>query len=167
MDSNKIIDLIKQIERKTMTPEEKEKWPKDTALYVYRPETNYTCGECIFAKSKCTKCALFGPLEDIKSEAGCNLWIHADPDSELADKIPYLGLVTKLESGYMESKNGFTCGRCEYFSPEKLDCKKVRKDSPGDTLGIISPNACCNRFEADKVRGQMTDKQLEKLLENK
>jgi len=150
-----------------MTSEEKEKWPKEAALYVYRPETQYKCEECVFAKVKSTKCALYGPLEDIKPEGSCGLWIHMDPESELSDKIPYLSLVTKLETGYTESKNGFSCKRCEYFLSGKQDCKKVRKDSPGDTFGIISGDACCNRWEKDKVRGDMTDKQLQKFLENK
>lgn len=167
MDSDKIIDLVKQIQKKQMTPEEKEKWPKEAALYVYRPETQYRCDECVFSKVKATKCAIYGPLEDIKPEGSCGVWMHMDPGSELADKVPYLGLLTKLETGYTENKTGFSCKRCEYFNPSKLDCKKVRKESPGDTLGIIDPNACCNRFEVDKVRGSMTDKQLQKLLENK
>lgn len=167
MDKVKIIDLVKQIQKKQMTPEEKEKWTKEAALYVYRPETNYRCDECVFSKMKSTKCALYGPLEDIKAEGSCGLWIHMDPGSELADKVPYLSLVTKLETGYVESKTGFSCKRCEYFLPGKQDCKKVRKDSPGDTLGIIDPNACCNKWEKDKDRVDMTDKQLEKALENK
>lgn len=167
MDTTKIVDLIKQIEKKKMTPEEKEKWPKQAAGYIYRPETQYRCDECVFAKAKSTKCGIYGPLEDIKPEGSCNLWLHMDPGAELADKVPYLSLATKLETGYAENKNGFSCKRCEYFIPGKQDCKKVRKDSAGDTLGIIDPNACCNRFEVDKERGSMTDKQLEKLLESK
>jgi len=167
MDKNKIIDLVSQIQKKGMAPEDKEKWPKEAALYVYRPETNYRCDECIFSKVKSTKCAIYGPLENIKLEGSCGMWMHMDPGSELADKIPYLGLATKLETGYTENKTGFSCKRCEYFLPNKQDCKKVRKDSPGDNLGIIDANACCNRWEKDKVRGDMTDKQLEKALENK
>lgn len=167
MDSIKIIDLVKQIEKKNRTPEDKVKDPKESVSYLYRPETQYRCDECVFAKIKSTKCALYGPLEDIKPQGSCNYWLHMDPGSELADKVPYLSLVTKVESGYTENKTGFSCKRCEYFLPGQQDCKKVRKDSPGDTLGIISPDACCNRFEVDKDRGSMTDKQLQKVLENK
>ena len=166
MDKN-IVDLIKQIEKRRMTPEDKEKWPKQAALYVYRPETNYCCDECVFAKSKATKCALFGPAEDIKEYGGCNLWMHLDPDSQLAEKIPYLGLINKVEAGYTENKKGFSCKRCEYFDAKNKDCEKVRKDSPGDTIGEINANGCCNRWDADKDRADMTDKQLEKFLENK
>lgn len=154
-------DIIKAIKKKK---EEKEKFPKEAVLYSYRPETNYTCGECVFAKDKATKCALYGPGENIKPEGSCGLWLHADPDSPLAEKVPYLGLITKVESGYTENKNGFTCGRCEYFLPKQQGCKKVRKDSDGDTPGIISADACCNRWEADDERGPMTDKQLEAFL---
>lgn len=167
METKKVIDLLKQIQKRQMSPEEKDKWPKEAALYVYRPETNYRCDECVFSKVKSTKCALYGPLEDIKPEGSCGMWMHMDPGSELADKIPYLGLVTKLETGYTENKTGFSCKRCEYFSPSKQDCAKVRKDSPGDTLGIIDANACCDRWSPDSERAKMTDKQLQKLLESK
>lgn len=167
MDKKNIIDLIKQIEKRKMTPEDKEKWPKQAALYVYRPETQYKCEECVFAKLKSTKCALYGPTENIKPEGSCSMWMHMDPGSKVAEEIPYLSLVTKLETGYVENKTGFSCKRCEYFSANKQDCSKVRKDSPGDTIGSIDPNACCNRWEKDKIRGEMTDKQLQKLLENK
>lgn len=164
---NKISDLIKQIQKRQMSPEEKEKWPKQAAMYLYRPETKYHCDECIFAKEKSTKCAVFGPAESIKPEGGCNFYMHKNPESEVAKSIPYLGLATKIEAGYEENKVGFTCGRCEYFLSKKQDCKKVRKDSPGDTLGIIDAHGCCNRWDKDKTRGDMTDEQLNKFLENK
>lgn len=167
MDKTKIIDLVKQVQKRHMTPEDKDKWPKQAALYMYRPETKYHCSECVFAKEGSTKCAVFGATENIKPEGGCNFYLHKNPESDTAKAIPYLGLATKVEAGYEENRVGFTCGRCEYFLASKQDCKKVRKESVGDTLGIIDQHACCNRFDKDKERGDMTDKQLEKVLENK
>jgi hypothetical protein len=164
---NKIIDLMRQVQKRNMPSEDKEKWPKQAAGYLYRPETKYHCDECVFSKEKSTKCALFGSSENISPIGGCNLFIHKSPESELAKSLPYFGLVTKLEAGYTENKEGFTCGRCEYFSSKIQSCKRVRNDFDGDTPGIIDQHACCNRWDKDKERGEMTDKQLEKLFENK
>lgn len=161
-------DLVKQIQaKKEAAQEEKVKFPKSAAGYMYRPEVKYHCDECVFAKEDATKCALFGPTENIKPIGGCNLYLHKSPESEVAKAIPYLGLITKIEAGYEENKNGFTCGRCEYFIAGKQDCKRVRKDSDGDTLGIIDAHGCCSRWDKDKTRGDMTDIQLNKFLENK
>jgi hypothetical protein len=158
-----IVDLIRKI-GKPRNPEDKEKFPKEAVLYMYRPETKYQCSECVFAKEGATKCAVFGPTEIIKPEGGCGFYLHQEPESKTAQSIPYLNLATKIEAGYEENRQGFTCGRCEYFSNKKQDCKKVRKDSIGDTPGIIDPGACCNRWDKDKERGDMTDKQLDKFF---
>lgn len=160
------LDLVKIISEraKKQNPEEKAKFPKEAVLYSYRPETSYTCSECAFAKNNSTKCALYGPGETIKGIGSCGLWLHMDPDNPISKEIPYLGLITKMESGYTENKNGFTCGRCEYFQVGKNSCKKVRSDAEGDNPGEISVRGCCNRWEKDKERGDMTDEQLNKLL---
>lgn len=168
MADTKMTDLVKQIQQKQEEKKKEEaKFPKESVLYMYRPETQYRCDECVFAKEDSTKCAVFGAGESIKPYGSCGYFLHMNPDSKKAKEIPYLGLATKIESGYDENKTGFSCKRCEYFLVGKNDCKKVRKDSEGDTPGTIDPNACCNRFEADKKRGSMTDIQLTKLLENK
>lgn len=159
MADNKIVDLIKEIQKKKSVPEDENKWPKQAAGYLYRPETPYQCQECIYYEDK--KCKLFGVTESVSPKGGCNLFIHGEPGTF---KIPSIGLITKIEAGYTENPVGFTCSRCEYFLSKTQDCKKVRKDSPGDTLGIIDGKACCNRWDKDKKRGDMTDKQLEEFL---
>jgi hypothetical protein len=163
MESTKIVDLIKEIQKRKSPKEDEGKWSKQAAGYIYRPETKYHCDECIFAKEDSTKCALFGSVESIKPYGGCNLYIHKDPDSSTAKSIPFLGLITKLEAGYEENKPGFTCGRCEYYLSKGQDCKRVKKESPGDTLGIIDNHGCCNKWEKDSKRGDMKDEQLDKI----
>jgi len=134
---------------------EQNKISKEVVCYVSRPETEYTCDSCIYYKEK--KCALYGPTIEIKPYGGCNLYIHGEPGKI---EIPWIGLVTKLETGYMENKQGFSCKRCEEFIPESNGCEKINKYSPGDDAGMINPNACCNRWEKDPKRGNMNTGQL-------
>ena len=140
------------------------KLEKQAAGYLYRPETSYVCGECVFPKylkGGASGCALFGPSETVSlSKGSCNFFAHGKPHTDQ----PWLGVYTKLELGYTENTNGFSCKRCEEFSPERNDCKKVDKDSDGDTPGTISPNACCSNWERDPDRGNKTDEQLLKIL---
>jgi hypothetical protein len=147
-----------------------KKLEKQVVLYSFRPETQYTCSVCVFAKDKdfpdkVKKCKIFGPSTDIKPEGSCGFWMHMDPVKESTPEVPWLGVVTKTEAGYMENKEGFSCKRCEYFDAANQDCKKVDKDSKGDTPGIIHANACCNAWEADKERANMTTEQLQEFLE--
>lgn len=144
--------------------EEKNKIPKEAVLYIFRPETQYTCSVCVFAKNKSTKCAWFGPKEEIKPYGSCGFWGHMDPKNEQTPEIPWLGIVTKEQAGYDENKNGFSCKRCEYWGIKDLSCEKVNRFSAGDTPGIIHPNACCNRWEADDKRAQMTTEQINNFL---
>jgi len=141
------------------------KIPKEAVLYIFRPEVNITCGKCVFVKK--SQCAVFGPSESISPERGsCGFYIHGDLGE--AKEMPWIGFITKVEAGYAENTNGFQCKRCEYFDSPKLDCEKVDKDSDGDTPGVIHPNGCCNRWEADDTRGQMSANQLmDKLLPNR
>jgi len=118
--------------------EEDAKIPKAVALYINKGG-KYTCAECVFYKEK--KCALYGPTVAIQPYGGCNLWVKGTA------AVPWIGGVTKRETGYMENKEGFSCKRCEEFIPEKRACEKINKNSPGDDPGQISPNGCCNRWE--------------------
>jgi hypothetical protein len=140
------------------------KTPKEAVLYVFRPETQYTCDKCVFAKDNATKCAVFGPSEDIKPFGSCGFWIHIDPKNENAPQMPYLGVITKQQAGYDENKTGFSCKRCEYFLASKNDCLEVDKNSEGDTPKEIHLNGCCNRWEADSKRSKLTTEQLNNLL---
>ena len=149
-----ITDILKEEESKST------KTPKEAVLYVFRPETQYTCEKCIFYKED-DKCAQFGPATDIKAYGSCGFWVHKDP-KEMTEEMPWIGLITKEQAGYDENKNGFSCKRCEYYAD--LDCEKVNKNSDGDTPGIIHPNACCNRWEADDKRSKMDLPQLMKAI---
>lgn len=131
------------------------KIPKEAVLYVFKPETNYTCGKCIFLWKGST-CAVYSGKASA-DEGGCGVYIHGEPG-----KIEPFGLLTKEQVGYTENKNGFSCKRCEYFLVGKMDCRKVDRTSEGDTPGIIHPNACCNRWERDKERGSKTDEEFAK-----
>lgn len=119
-------------------------WPKQAALYIYREGKKYRCDECIFQKSGATKCAAYGKSETIKPSASCNEWIIKPPNFH---ELPFFNGFTKIETGYTE--DAVTCSNCEYFKKDKNDCRKVDKDSEGDTPGEINPAACCNRFDKD------------------
>lgn len=134
---------------------ESKKIEKQVVMYINQPETDYKCDQCIYYKEK--KCAIYGPTVDIKPYGGCNLWIHGEPDRYT---IPFLGLLTKLQTGYTENKEGFSCKRCEEFEPLSNACKKVNRFSPGDDPGMISPNGCCNRWEKDPERASMPTAKL-------
>lgn len=156
----------------TEKKEHEKKIPKETVLYVFRPETQYTCNKCVQYKAKnpdakVATCALLAAKESIRPFGSCGFWIHMDPFGENTPEVPHLGVLTKLQVGYDENEQGFSCKRCEYFDPERLDCRKVDKDSEGDTPGIIHPNACCNRWEVDKVRGKMKTEDLLEMFSEK
>ncbi len=136
--------------------------PKEAVLYIYRPEVRIVCSECSFVKGD--KCTLFGPDVTISRETGtCGFYIHGheNPDQ------PWVSNVTKIEAGYMENKTGFQCKRCEEWNMSNQSCKKVDKNSKGDTPGIIAANACCNRWEADPVRSKLPDDKLEQYIARK
>jgi hypothetical protein len=142
-----------------------DKLDKQQAGYLYRPETRYVCGECVFQKELPggkSGCAFFGPGETISLTKGsCNYFSHGHrPKPE----VPWLGVWTKLELGYDESPHGFSCKRCEEFIVGENACKKVDKDSEGDTPGTISPNGCCSNWEADPRRGKLSDEALVQIL---
>jgi len=147
------------------------KIPKEAVLYIFRPETKYTCDKCVYSKNKdiepdeTHKCKILGPLEDIKAFGSCGFWIHMDPVGEATPEIPWIGVITKQQAGYFENEQGFSCKRCKYFDAKNLDCEKVDKDSDGDTPGAIHPNACCNNWEPDPVRAKLSPDTLAELLE--
>jgi hypothetical protein len=138
-----------------------DKISKEQAGYQYRPEVEYRCVECVMRKKADAglRCAWFGPTVPVKDYGTCIYFAHGT----VAD-IPYLGLFTKEELGYEENKEGFSCKRCEEFSYARNDCKKVDRNSPGDTPGTISPNACCDFWERDRKRGGMTKPELIHLM---
>lgn len=132
---------------------------KQAALYIYRPEVRIVCSECVFVKGD--KCTLFGLEVAISRNTGtCGFYIHGHENPEQ----PWVSNVTKEEAGYMENKTGFQCKRCEEFLPGQQGCKKVDKNSVGDTPGIIAANACCNSWQIDDIRGKLSDDKLDNYL---
>ena len=132
---------------------------KGAAGYQFRPETNYTCGMCVFRKGS-SGCAIFGPSFPVSSSSGtCIEFIHG-PENV----VPWLGLLTPQEASYTVNTNGFSCKRCEYFGAGQNNCQKVDSKSKGDTPGVISPNGCCNLWVGDSKRGKLPDVSLQSLL---
>lgn len=115
------------------------KLDKAMALYLYRKGSNYTCSECYFYKEK--KCALYGQDVEIRAWGGCNLWQQAN-----GNEVNWINSTTKEETGYIENKGGFTCGKCEYFIANENNCQKVNRNSKGDTPNKIISDACCNHW---------------------
>ena len=142
---------------------------KGAAGYQFHSDVDYTCGSCVFAKAtgpdgKESGCALMAPTERINPDrGGSTMYAHFDPSRPAT--IPWIPVFTKGEIAYEENRNGFGCRRCRHFNARKNDCDEVDKDSPGDTPGEIHPYACCNVWDADRVRGQMTNAELVKILE--
>ncbi len=117
---------------------------KSRAGYVYSPGSDYTCGECAFFESN--NCLLYKERDrQVKSWGSCILW---QPDVKGVE-IPEIGTTTKVATGYEENKEGFSCKRCEYFLSDKKDCKKVDKNSEGQTPGEIRASACCNFWDKE------------------
>ena len=137
-----------------------EKIKKEVVLYAFNPETQYTCGQCVNHIPKTNTCALFGENDPISPDKGsCGFYVHEDGEKTGIFNKP-LGNITKVQAGYFENKYGFSCKRCKYFLIGKNDCKEIDKNSEGLTPNIIHPNACCNNWEADKIRAKMHTEDL-------
>lgn len=129
-----------------------KKIKKSQALYIERPNTQYQCKDCVYFRMfmNAPRCALFKQHEIIKEIGTCGLW---QPKSEVLLSTPWFVTSSKIESGYEENKEGFSCKRCEEFTEN--DCKKIDKNSPGDSKGTISKDGCCNFWDKDDERGNM------------
>jgi hypothetical protein len=66
-----------------------------------------------------------------------------------------LGLLTKEQSGFTHSANGFSCKRCVNWNRDEWACLEVDKDSEGNDPEMIHPDACCNVWLPDPVYGTM------------
>lgn len=160
MELKKHSEVKKLPKPSTEDPDKHQKLiPKEVVLYIHRDNTNITCGQCVFVKGN--KCKLFGIGTTISASAGtCGFFIKGEEN----DAVPFIGTITKVEAGYMENKTGFQCKRCEEFLIPERACKKVDKNSKGDDPGQIHPDACCNRWEADKVRARLDAVQLDEFI---
>lgn len=136
-----------KIPKKESPNEESYKWPKQAALYMFKPESGYVCSQCIMYNDK--KCKLFPETEKISPDGSCNFFIHGHADKF---EISQIGLLSKEMAGYEDPQGGFFCKNCEYFMDKTNDCQRVDKLSEGDTPGIIHPQACCNRWDSNKEK---------------
>jgi hypothetical protein len=108
--------------------------PKGGAGYVDKGTgVNFTCAECYFYKEK--KCALYGEAVEIKPYGACNYWTEK-PGDEVESN--WIGTMSKDTTGYVENKEGFTCGRCKHFDG-KSSCELVK--------GTVKSQGCCNLWE--------------------
>ncbi len=118
---------------------------KSSVLYIRRTGTEYQCKQCVMFIPEEERCWIHGDATVIKPYGTCGLFVKGKPQPNLKP----MGSLSKLESGYTEeSYVGYSCKRCEYFNPQAHDCQKVDKDSPGDDLHEIHPDACCNSWSA-------------------
>jgi hypothetical protein len=166
--NKKVLHVLKEADKERL----EKKIAKESVLYIFKPETQTTCDVCVFSKDKnnpdsTKKCKLLGPTTEIKAYGSCGMWSHMDPSKEKTPEVPMLGIFTKLQVGYYENKQGFTCKRCEYFDYEKNDCYKVDKDSEGDTPGMVHPDGCCNNWSPDSVRSKMSTEEINEWLDKK
>ena len=130
-----------------------EKINKQSAGYVHFEKTNYQCGECYKFNPDRAWQACAEVLGIIKPFGGCNNFVQGDVSQIIGITLPRK--LSQLEVGYGENRAGFNCKRCEYFSHEKWDCKKVDKDSEGPDKGMIHPQGCCNLWEKSPVFGEI------------
>ena len=131
-----------------------EKDSKASVGYMFKPNTQYVCGDCRDYIPDSLRCVPHGASDTFLPLDGCNIFVPGTPHT---DNVFPLGALTKGESGFMRSNYGFSCKRCEHFNPEAFDCEEVDKDSPGDTPGMIHPDACCNEWEPDPSRQLPTE----------
>jgi hypothetical protein len=140
---------------------------KAQAGYTFHPDVAaYVCGGCVFEKDANGKdfCALIGPSVAISEETGsCNSWMHGEPEEQKIE-VPWFSIATKQQLGYDENRVGFSCKRCSNFIVGSNDCLRVYRNSPGDTPGIISPDACCSLWKKDGWRGSLTTPQLVQVM---
>lgn len=136
-----------------------DKLPKALALYVFNPPSKYTCAECAFvnADGKCTN--YIRAEENVKSYGSCNDW-RTLTKGRIAGNHDR----TREATGYMENREGFSCGRCEEFVADTKRCRKI-DEKEGLTPGLIHPRACCNRWEADPIRAKLPEDKLRSLPE--
>lgn len=119
--------------------EEYIKATKSEAGYLYIPGIDYRCDDCWKFLRKPLQCAEFSKEDLVRAEGYCKYFGYGDPPHGLRPQGSY----TPEQALYGELDDGTLCRNCEHFSG-KDDCRRVKKDSPGDTPGIIHPDGCCD-----------------------
>jgi hypothetical protein len=118
-----------------------KKISKEAVLYIHIEGTEYQCCDCTLFHPSRTFCSVHQPRFIILGIGSCGLFYHGRPAGKGS------GYLTPTQSGYAESKEGFSCKRCRRFIHDRMDCRHVDKNSAGDDPGRIHPNACCNDWK--------------------
>lgn len=134
-------------------------WKVTKAEAGYEAADDVRCKECAFITED-GKCTHYPKSEeDVKAFGSCDDW---QPLSE--GRIVGNRSGTRVRTNYEENKEGFGCRRCEYMRVNVKDCKKVDRNSPGDTPGKIIGMACCRLWDPDEKRAKMTDAELVRIM---
>lgn len=136
---------------------------KTEAGYQLAPNTQYVCADCAAYDADDMRCVHLRDIDVVLPLDGSNYFEKGEPESLLprpglgrdADGDSAAGLLTPQQIGLVHSNFGFSCKRCVNFIVGMFDCRRVDRTSPGDTPGMIHPDACCNLHKMDPVRGQM------------
>lgn len=139
-------------------PEEKDS--KSSVGYMLKPATQYCCSDCVMFLDEKHRCMILGD-ENVLVTSGCNNFVPGTPASFGENPLYVLN---GLEVGLTHTDYGFSCKRCIHFNEENWDCEEVDKNSEGDTLGMIHPDACCNEWEPDPVRGGLPTEAVRQLV---
>lgn len=115
-----------------------KKVSKSSVLYIHLPATEYQCLDCTMLHAGADKCSIHQRHFRILKIGSCGLFYYGPPAGK------GFGYLTTVQTGYEENTEGFSCKRCSRFLAERLDCRHVDKNSPGDDPGKIHPDACCN-----------------------
>ena len=135
-----------------------DKLSKTLVLYVFNPPSKYTCSECCYyIGGKCNQYTLQD--ENVSKVGSCNLWEY---NKENTLKLTGPHSRTKESTGYMENSTGFGCRRCEYFIADTQHCKEV-SETGSPIPEKISAWGCCNNWQKDTIRGNLTDEEFKNL----
>lgn len=121
---------------------------KASVLYLHKPSTDYECRDCTMFIPATKHCSIHGPQDVIQPYGSCGLFVKGKPGTGMTQPMHPMSQVTKVQSGYVESQEGFSCKRCEYWIKADSDCQKVDRFSQGDDYGVIHEDGCCNSFES-------------------
>lgn len=127
---------------------------------MHVPRGDYDCDDCPFWIELGRKCVLHGPSDVVLEHDTCNYFVLGAPG--MFGQEP-LSLLTKQQSGFTSSHEGFGCKRCVAFDREDWACSEVNKDSPGDDPQSIHPDGCCNLWKPDPKYGSMPSEVLKDL----
>lgn len=127
------------------------------AGYVHFPRGEYDCDDCPQWIESSRRCVLHGASDTLLEHDSCNYMVLGFPGS--FGQTP-LGYLTKDQSGFVRSSQGFSCKRCRYWGRDDWACLEVDKDTEGNDPNMIHPDGCCNLWQADPIYGGMPTEAL-------